>query len=75
MTIKEISKKYDIPYNIVYQATYGLEASKYYGRERKYDEKAVVHNLKAILQSRISRYSETLEDLKGMLNRMNKTAD
>lgn len=58
MTIKEISKKYHIPYHLTYEATVGVDTYESWIRDREYPEDQVVHNAVALIKQRIERRKE-----------------
>ena len=71
-TIKEIAEKYNIPYHIVYQTTYGVDHSDYFGRGREYNEQQIVGNLKALIEDRIRKRAREIADLQEMLKNVQR---
>lgn len=70
MTIKQIGEKYDVPYNIVYLATYGVKIVDTIRRERVYPEADVVRNLKTVLQEKIEKYTRKAVECEEILRRI-----
>ena len=61
MTIKDISEKYDIPYNIVYEATVGVKAEPGMKRDREYPVQPVLENVRKNVSQKIGKYERKLK--------------
>ena len=73
MTLKEFAKKYDIPYHIVYEASYKVPVISTLQRDREYPEKALFVEVRRVVKNRISRHrdlamkqEEILDHLRGI---------
>lgn len=76
MTIKEIGEKYEVPYNTVYLATYGIKPiDPMKSKDRQYPEDKVVKNLKRVIQERIEKHREKACELQEMLDHVNEIAE
>ena len=51
MTIKEFSQKYEIPYNIVYQATYEVKPERNDEKVKEYNEFRLKEAVRVILDN------------------------
>lgn len=70
MTLKEFAKKYDIPYNVVYSATYNVRPLSTWMHDRDYPEQALHDEIISILQKRIGRLKRDIEKNEGFLAKL-----
>ena len=71
MTVNEFSDKYDVPYHIVYEATYKIQPISPARRDREFHEKDMFRSVKEIAEKRFTKHKrlakkqiEILENLK-----------
>lgn len=67
MTIKDISEKYKVPYNLAWEATMGVQPFASIWRDKDFPEKEVVKNIKALLKQRIDTRQKYVEEAERML--------
>ena len=71
MTLKEFSVKYDVPYNIVYDASCEMTYTRLSPYDPKhYDEKNMISVISRILGERISRYRSYADKYEQTLKRL-----
>ena len=63
MTIKQFMKKYGVPYNIVYNATYKVHPLDYALKEREYNEQELYREVEDSLLARIRKHKEESDRL------------
>lgn len=61
MTIKEFSKKYRIPYNAVYEATYKVTPMSNGLHDREYPEEDLRREILKLTEERIRKHKRMLE--------------
>lgn len=73
MTLKEFAQKYDVPYHIVYEASYKVPAISTMRKDREYPEKELFLEVRRVVTNRISRHrdltrkqAEILDHLRGI---------
>lgn len=70
MTIKEFAKKYDVPYNLVYDATYRVKPESTWMRDRDYPEQALHDEIVSILRKRIGRLERSVVKNRTFLDKL-----
>jgi hypothetical protein len=72
MTLKEFAQKYDVPYHVVYEASYKVPAISTMRKDREYPEKELFLEVRRVVTNRISRHrdlarkqAEILDHLRG----------
>ena len=70
MTLKEFSKKYDIPYPIVYQSSWRVKSDSPWLHDRDYPEEGLKQAVNELTDARIAKYSEMLENQKKIKERL-----
>lgn len=68
MTIKGFSEKYNVPYHIVYEATYKVPAVSTMQKDREYPEDDMHREVRSIVNSRLSFHMEKARKLSVILN-------
>ena len=56
MTVNEFSDKYDVPYRIVYEATYKISPISPARRDREFHEKDMLRSVKQIAEKRFTKH-------------------
>ena len=69
MTIKEFADKYDVPYPLVFDASYSLTPDKKSGKN-EYSERELYRNAMLIINDRVEKYAKKTEEAKTYRNRL-----
>ena len=70
MTLKEFEKKYDIPYNVIYAATYRVHCTATLHSDRDYPEKELMDAIIQNLVISIDRHKHYLTKYIDILNKL-----
>ena len=70
MTLKEFSVKYDVPYHLVYGASYRVQPRATLIREKDYTEESIYTAVKDVLKNRVNYHRYLMEKDLGILKRM-----
>ena len=70
MTLKEFSKKYQIPYNIVYEASYKVQPISTERRDREYPEKQLFVETRSVVSCRLKKHTEQMRKSNEMMDRL-----
>lgn len=73
LTLKEFSRKYQVPYHIVYEASYKVHAISTMQKDREYPEKELFTEVRSVLSGRMRHHrdlarkqAEILDKLRGI---------
>ena len=61
MTLKEFSRKYDIPYHVVYEVSYNVQPITTRLKQREWDEKGLFTETNRFVNDRIKFHRESLD--------------
>ena len=61
MTIKEFAEKYDLPYSVAYEASYGVHAVSTRIRDRDFPEDEMFKSTERLIAKRAERYKKLLD--------------
>ena len=61
MTLKEFSKAYNVPYHIVYEASYKVPTESNLMRDRDFSERGLFDAVMEIADKRIEKHTRVLE--------------
>jgi len=70
MTIVEFSNKYDVPYHIVYEATYKVPAVSTMQKDREYPEDDLYREVRNIMNTRLGAHLDKARKLAVFLNNL-----
>lgn len=70
MTIKKFCSKYDLPYQIVYNATWGLTPYENGWRDKEYDEELLKQEVTRQAEERVERNRLNLEKAEKILSHL-----
>ena len=66
MTIKEFAEKYHVPYHIVYEATYKVQAISTMRRDREYPEGELFEATSDLIEDRANKHAKFLSQANSM---------
>lgn len=61
MTLKEFSEKYDVPYYLVYEASYRVRPISSMIRDRDFDEECLFRETVKLIERRIMKYEKMMK--------------
>ena len=73
MTIREFADKYHVPYHIVYEATYKVQAISTMRRDREYIEKELFDATSDLIEDRANKHAKLLSQANRMFINLHST--
>lgn len=70
MTLKEFANKYQIPYNVVYEASYKVQPISTVRRDRDFPEKQLFIETRCVIKNKIDRHRDIARKQAEMLDRL-----
>ncbi len=74
MTIKDFARKYNVPYYLAYEASFGLEQRYPFNRDKGYIEEQMRDNLLFILKKKKWKAEMALNENQRMIDEVNRIA-
>lgn len=70
VTLKEFSKKYDVPYSVVYESSYRVHVESTMRRDREFPERELFAEVRRLLINRIEKHRAIVGKQEEILNRL-----
>ena len=70
MTLKEFSRKYDVPYHFVYETSYRVQPISTERMDREYPEKELYNEVLKVIDEKIAKHKANLEKMTALHNKL-----